>query len=48
LKGKNPKLITVHGDPMRDPRRHVVTILYAVTVDTDAVPKFVRCLFAFG
>ncbi|GJD08226.1 ADP-ribose pyrophosphatase [Galdieria sulphuraria] len=36
LKGKNPTLIAVRGNPNRDPRKHVVTICYFVeTVQRD-------------
>mmetsp|Transcript_35540 Transcript_35540/g.32036 ORF Transcript_35540/g.32036 Transcript_35540/m.32036 type:complete len:173 (-) Transcript_35540:124-642(-) len=39
VKGTNPKLLCVRGDPERDPRKHVVTIAYTVDVDHDQVPK---------
>ena len=39
LEGKNVELLTVHGDPKRDPRRHVVTIAYIVNVDENVEPK---------
>ena len=39
LEGKDIELLTVHGDPNRDPRRHVVTIVYTVNVSEDAEPK---------
>ena len=39
LEGKDIELLTVRGDPKRDPRRHVVTIVYVVNVDSDAHPK---------
>ena len=39
LDGKDIELLTVRGDPDRDPRRHVVTIVYIVNVDPDAKPK---------
>ena len=39
LDGKDIELLTVRGNPDRDPRRHVVTIVYIVNVDPDAVPK---------
>jgi 8-oxo-dGTP diphosphatase len=38
LRGRDPELITVRGDPDRDPRKHIVTILYGVTVDAGAEP----------
>ena len=39
LDGKDIELLTVRGDPKRDPRRHVVTIVYLVHVDPDSQPK---------
>ena len=39
LDGKDIELLTVRGDPNRDPRRHVVTIVYMVNVAPDAKPK---------
>jgi len=33
LIGSNPELMMVMGDPSRDPRKHIVSIVYAVTVD---------------
>ncbi|KAL6044126.1 NUDIX hydrolase [Balamuthia mandrillaris] len=39
LVGKNPKLIGVYGDPQRDPRKHVVTIFYYISVDDFAELK---------
>ena len=39
LDGLDIELLTVRGDPKRDPRRHVVTIVYIVNVATDAKPK---------
>ena len=39
LDGLNIELLTVRGDPKRDPRRHVVTIVYIVNVAPDAKPK---------
>ena len=39
LDGKDIELLTVRGNPNRDPRRHVVTIVYMVNVDSDAEPK---------
>lgn len=35
IKGESPELITVAGDPERDPRKHVVSVVYAVSL-TDA------------
>ena len=39
LEGKDIELFTVRGDPKRDPRRHVITIVFLVNVDPDAQPK---------
>ena len=39
LEGKDIELLTVRGDPNRDPRRHVVSIVYIVNVAEDAKPK---------
>ena len=39
LDGKDIELLTVRGDPNRDPRRHVVSIIYIVNVDPNAKPK---------
>lgn len=39
LKGINCELLTVTGNPLRDPRGHTVSIVYLVTVSEDAVPK---------
>ena len=36
LEGKDIELLTVRGDPNRDPRRHVVSIVYIVNVAEDA------------
>ena len=39
LEGRNIELLTVRGDPKRDPRRHIVSIFYIVNVDENAEPK---------
>ena len=39
VKGVDPELITVAGEPERDPRKHVVSIAYAVEVDPSAEVK---------
>ena len=39
LDGKNLELLTIRGEPNRDPRKHVVTIVYVVEVDENAEPK---------
>ncbi len=36
--GRNPKVIGVRGAGDRDPRKHIVTVFYSVSVDSDAVP----------
>ena len=33
LIGTNPELLMVMGDPQRDPRKHIVSIVYSVTVE---------------
>lgn len=33
LSGRDPLLVTVAGNPGRDPRKHVVSVMYYVTVD---------------
>ena len=38
LDGFDIELLTVRGDPKRDPRKHVVTIAYVVNVKEDAEP----------
>lgn len=38
LDGKSIELLTVRGEPNRDPRKHVVSIIYLVTVDENAEP----------
>lgn len=35
IEGVEPELITVAGAPDRDPRKHVVSIVYHVTVNPD-------------
>jgi len=38
IKGLSTELLTVRGNPDRDPRRHTVTIAYIVPVEEDAQP----------
>ena len=38
LDGANPKLLMVMGDPERDERKHVVSIVYELTVDSTQIP----------
>ena len=33
MDGKNPRLLMVMGDPERDPRKHIVSVVYEVEVD---------------
>ena len=37
--GRDPTLLLAHGAPERDPRKHVVTLLYHVVVDPEAAPE---------
>lgn len=39
LKALKAELFAVKGDPKRDPRKHVVSIIYRVHVSPDAQPK---------
>ncbi len=38
LRGENPKLISVMGDPDRDPRKHIVSIVYEIEVNSEQQP----------
>ena len=38
LKGTEPTLLMVMGDPVRDPRKHIVSIVYEITVSEDQTP----------
>ncbi len=38
LDGVNPKLLMVMGDPKRDERKHVVSIVYELSVDNTQIP----------
>ena len=38
LDGTNPKVLMVMGDPKRDPRKHIVSIVYEVHVDEQQQP----------
>ena len=38
LDGDDPKLVMVMGDPQRDPRKHIVSIVYEVNVSEDQQP----------
>ena len=37
--GENPKLISVMGNPDRDPRKHIVSIVYEIEVSSDQQPS---------
>ena len=37
--GRNPVSLAIHGEPDRDPRKHIIALFYRVDVDTDAVPR---------
>ena len=39
IKGSDPILEEVAGEPTRDPRGHNVSIVYSVTVPQDVIPK---------
>ena len=39
IKGYNPQVLTVRGNPNRDPRKHIVSIFYLVDVDGKSMPK---------
>ena len=39
MRGEISDVLTVRGNPNRDPRKHIVSIFYRVNVDTNAVPK---------
>ena len=36
IKGSEPKLMFVEGDPQRDARKHMISIMYKVTVPNDS------------
>ena len=38
VKGSNPVLLTVRGEPGRDPRYHMISIVYLVEVDSATEP----------
>ncbi|MFL2976249.1 MAG: NUDIX domain-containing protein [Candidatus Thalassarchaeaceae archaeon] len=39
VKGNNPQVLTVKGNPDRDPRKHIVSIFYQVDVDSNSMPR---------
>lgn len=38
LEGTNPELLMVMGDPNRDPRKHIVSIVYEIQVSENQSP----------
>ena len=38
VEGSNPISIAVHGDPNRDPRKHVIALFYLVEADPESIP----------
>ena len=38
LKGTNPELLMVMGEPKRDPRKHIISIVYSISVSEDQQP----------
>lgn len=39
MHGENPKSISVMGNPDRDPRKHIVSIVYEIEVSSDQQPS---------
>ena len=39
LVGKDPELLMVMGEPKRDPRKHIVSIVYEIEVTSDQQPS---------
>ena len=37
--GFDPVALAIHGDPHRDPRKHIIALFYLVDVDPEAVPR---------
>ncbi len=37
--GFDPVALAVHGDPDRDPRKHIIALFYLVDVDPGAIPR---------
>jgi 8-oxo-dGTP diphosphatase len=38
LDGQQPRLLMVMGDPKRDPRKHIVSVVYEIQVDAECQP----------
>ena len=39
IEGSEPRLVTARGEPTRDARKHMITIVYEIRVDPTAEPK---------
>ncbi len=37
--GFDPVALAIHGDPNRDPRKHIIALFYLIDVDPGAVPS---------
>jgi len=37
--GFDPVALAIHGDPDRDPRKHIIALFYLVDVDSGAIPR---------
>jgi len=37
--GFDPVALAIHGDPDRDPRKHIIALFYLVDVDPEAMPR---------
>ena len=37
--GFDPVALAIHGDPDRDPRKHIIALFYLVDVDPEAIPR---------
>ena len=37
--GSDPVALAIHGEPNRDPRKHIIALFYRVDVDSEAVPR---------
>jgi len=37
--GFDPVALAIHGDPDRDPRKHIIALFYLIDVDPEAVPR---------
>ena len=37
--GFDPGALAIHGDPDRDPRKHIIALFYLVDVDPEAMPR---------